>query len=274
MKKSLILNKLSEYKKFKSRNEFARFLGITSQTMANWFNRNTYDLEILIIKFPEVRPLWLINGVGDMFLETDVNKMNTLCIQNENPVIGIKSGHILPVKMGVAGPSIHDIETGNDLHVISYNESLPDFTFAYKIQTDYLWPAYLPGDWIFITPCPISDVISGKSYFIDTKDHGVMIKRVEIIGDKYILSLPIPKPGYPILTLNKSEINGFWSIVCRVVLADSGFTAVPNYNIDEFLKFANESLLQNHFAWETQNRTLNLLENVINEFINYKKSEK
>ena len=66
MDKTLILNQLCEYKNFTSKTQFAKFLGIPTQNVANWYNRNTFDLEILIKKFPEVRPAWLISGEGDM----------------------------------------------------------------------------------------------------------------------------------------------------------------------------------------------------------------
>lgn len=66
MDKTQILNKLCEYKKFTSRGQFAKFLNVPPQHVANWYARNTFDLEVLIKNFPEVNPQWLISGEGDM----------------------------------------------------------------------------------------------------------------------------------------------------------------------------------------------------------------
>lgn len=66
MDKVLILETLRNYKQFASRNQFAKYLGVSAQTLNNWYNRGTYDLERLIVTFPEVNPQWLISGEGDM----------------------------------------------------------------------------------------------------------------------------------------------------------------------------------------------------------------
>ena len=48
--KSLILNKIKGHYKLRNNADFARFLGISQQLLANWFSRNTYDIEILSTK--------------------------------------------------------------------------------------------------------------------------------------------------------------------------------------------------------------------------------
>lgn len=73
MDKVLILEKLRIYKNFVSRNQYAKFLGVSAQTMNNWYNRHTYDLERLVVKFPEVNPLWIISGEGEMLANAATN---------------------------------------------------------------------------------------------------------------------------------------------------------------------------------------------------------
>ena len=67
MDKILILNKLKEYKKFTHQREFALFLGIREQALSKWYARNTYNAELLAIKFPEIDGNWLLTGKGEMF---------------------------------------------------------------------------------------------------------------------------------------------------------------------------------------------------------------
>ena len=66
MGKTLILNKIKEYKNFKSDADFARFLEIPAQNLSKWKARNTYDIEILYTKCPELNPEWLLTGQGEM----------------------------------------------------------------------------------------------------------------------------------------------------------------------------------------------------------------
>lgn len=75
MGKTLILNKIKEYKNFKSDADFARFLGIPAQNLSKWKARNTYDIEILYTKCPELNPEWLLTGEGEM-LKSELTEQN------------------------------------------------------------------------------------------------------------------------------------------------------------------------------------------------------
>lgn len=87
MDKTLILNKLCEWKGFSSRGQLARFLEVPPQNVNNWYSRNTYDLEVLIKKFPEVNPYWLVTGEGDMFHGAVINGANGIqAVGNENKI--------------------------------------------------------------------------------------------------------------------------------------------------------------------------------------------
>lgn len=82
MDKTQILNKLCEYKKFTSRGQFAKFLNVPPQHVANWYARNTFDLEALIRSFPEVNPQWLISGEGDMLSGSSIVNNGANSIQS------------------------------------------------------------------------------------------------------------------------------------------------------------------------------------------------
>lgn len=79
--KTLILNKLQEYANFDKDVDFAKFLGIGSQTLYTWKKRNTFKIDILSIKFPEINNNWLLTGDGDMIeksTSTPINNSNTI----------------------------------------------------------------------------------------------------------------------------------------------------------------------------------------------------
>ena len=64
--KSLILERIKKHKNFKSNVEFAAFLGISPQLVSKWITRNTFDIDILYAKLPELSPDWLLTGKGSM----------------------------------------------------------------------------------------------------------------------------------------------------------------------------------------------------------------
>ena len=66
MNKRLILNNIKSHYKFKTDSEFARFLGINSQNIRNWYNRNHYNANLLIEKCPDISPVYIVTGEGSM----------------------------------------------------------------------------------------------------------------------------------------------------------------------------------------------------------------
>lgn len=64
--KNQILERLRKYKGIKSNTAFARYLDIPTHTIFDWTRRNTFNLERVSAKFPEINPDWLISGEGEM----------------------------------------------------------------------------------------------------------------------------------------------------------------------------------------------------------------
>lgn len=60
MVKGLILNELKKYKNFRTDVEFSQFLGISPQCLKKWYDRDTFDLDILLKCFPEVSTDFLV----------------------------------------------------------------------------------------------------------------------------------------------------------------------------------------------------------------------
>ncbi|MFA6275135.1 MAG: helix-turn-helix domain-containing protein [Pedobacter sp.] len=62
--KSLILSRIKFYYKFKSDAQLARFLGLGTNTLANWYTRNTINYDLIFTKCEELNPNWIITGEG------------------------------------------------------------------------------------------------------------------------------------------------------------------------------------------------------------------
>ncbi|MDL2143553.1 helix-turn-helix domain-containing protein [Flavobacterium tructae] len=75
--RTLILNKLKNHYSFKKDSDFARFLEIKPQTLASWYSRSTFDLDILYAKCNNISADFLITGEGEMFRGIELPAENT-----------------------------------------------------------------------------------------------------------------------------------------------------------------------------------------------------
>lgn len=70
MDKSLILNDIKNHYGFKTKEEFAHFLGIAPTTLSSWARRNSFDIDLVYAKCTEIDANWLITGHGEMLKKT------------------------------------------------------------------------------------------------------------------------------------------------------------------------------------------------------------
>ena len=99
--KSLILKKIKSALGYEKDVEFANFLGISPQTLASWYSRNTYDFEILYAKCINIDANFLFTGKGAMFLKKDsienfseacdTDKKCEKCIEKERLIVSLQN---------------------------------------------------------------------------------------------------------------------------------------------------------------------------------------
>lgn len=266
MDKAQILNKLYEYKKFKTKTDFALFLGISPQNLSAWYTRCNYDLKILLNKFPELNPVWLSRGEGEM-MQTNQ--------QQSQPVGCCKYGKILPLNLENVNVSIEEYAQKNELFDYSVCEFIPQFSYAYQIQSRALEPYLYRGDWILIKQIELSEVKIGNTYFIDTKSYGKTIRRIDYNENSLIMSLPPKIPNCNILQINKddisTEIYAVYDIITQIKVSAINFVDVlPDAN-KEILKQNSEFLDIAKTAIKNQETTLELLRDAMNIIKQFKK---
>lgn len=66
MDKSERLDNLRVVLGFKTKKDFAKALGISEQTLSNWYSRNTFNGDLILRKFTNVNESWLLAGKGNM----------------------------------------------------------------------------------------------------------------------------------------------------------------------------------------------------------------
>ena len=78
MDKSLILKEIKKAYGFRYDADFARFLGVSPQTLGTWLKRGTFDMSILYSKCKGINPDYLITGEGPVMRDSgNVGENNT-----------------------------------------------------------------------------------------------------------------------------------------------------------------------------------------------------
>lgn len=222
MDKTLILNKIKEFKNFKSDAEFARYLEIPPQNLSKWKRRNTYDTELIYTKCTDLNPEWLLTGKGEMLkqktpIQNDISspKVITITPNNEDNIV------LVPVKAQAGYLNGYD-DPQFIQKLPSYN--LPNMRNGifrmFQVEGHSMYPtmhsnSYVVGqfveDWV-------NDIKDNRIYVIVTAD-GVVVKRVLNRIEKYgnIYCKSDNRKEYPSYPVEPSQIKEIWE--CKMLLS-------------------------------------------------------
>ncbi len=264
---------------------FVAEIGITLQKLEkqcgfsngyiNGASENGYGIEKLnaiFREYPNLSKLWLTFGEGQMWNNSSISEpfpdpMPVVQPSAEVPVsqkTGCNTGKILPLNLLNINTSIEEYAKQNELLDYCPCEHITPFTFAYQIQSDTLYPDYNVGDWILIKKIDFSEVRIGKTYFIDTRSKGKMIKRVDYNNNALILSLPKRPWLCPILNIDKndilSEIYGIYDIIFQLRKTDE---LPPTHENNDLVKQNADFIEIAKTAMHNQEKTLGLLQDTI-----------
>lgn len=211
MDKSLILNEIKKYFGYKKDADFARYLGISPQTLSSWYSRNTFDIELLYAKCRDIEAHYLLTGEGPM-LRSDLPAAHPAT----EPGAGIP---LIPIE-AVAGLPTDDPVGTRFIDCAHY--IIPDFAnlnveYMIRVSGSSMYPKYSNGD---ILACRrVHDVLFfqwGKIYVIDSSQ-GALVKRVFQDEDPdRILLVSDNRENYPPFSIPKSDIRSL-SIVVGVI---------------------------------------------------------
>ncbi|ATA75260.1 S24 family peptidase [Capnocytophaga sp. H2931] len=200
MDKTLILNKIIEYKKFKSDADFARFLEIPPQNLSKWKSRNTYDVELLYTKCPELNPEWLLIGKEPM-LKSEQNLPVATYTESLNEGIPLIP---LDAMAGVGSGEISVLELDCERYVIPMFKGAD---YLIPVKGSSMYPKYNSGDVVACKKLSLQDIFFqwNKVYVLDT-EQGALIKRVCKSSDDEHITLVSENPKYEPFELHKSQI--------------------------------------------------------------------
>ncbi len=184
MDKVLILNTIKEYKNFKSDAEFARFLGIPPQNLSKWKARNTYDVELIYTKCPEINPEWLLTGQGETLKSNQIIQSVT---QNRKTTDRLIENQEIPLYDFEPTAGLKELFSSSSAQIVLDTikiPNLPKCDGAVAVTGDSMYPLLKSGDLILYKQIPTdyTNLFFGEMYLI-----GVRIDEwEEYITVKYI----------------------------------------------------------------------------------------
>lgn len=196
--------------------DFARFLGISSQAVSNWYTRNTFDAELLYTKCDFINPAWLLTGKGSM-LKDNLSGIKTI---DEADSSFMPTTSMSPS----VGTPYYDVDfiSGFD-EVFNSQVNMPATNIVIRgFEKASLWcnvtghsmePKINHGDIIALRQCTLNDIQYGEIYAVvlDTI-RTIKILRRSPDPDK-LRFIPINTEDYDEQEFDKSRIMNVFEVI-------------------------------------------------------------
>lgn len=196
--------------------DFARFLGISSQAVSNWYTRNTFDAELLYTKCDFINPAWLLTGKGSM-LKDNLSGIKTI---DEADSSFMPTTSMSPS----VGTPYYDVDfIGGFDEVFNSQVNMPATNIVIRgFEKASLWcnvtghsmePKINHGDIIALRQCTLNDIQYGEIYAVvlDTI-RTIKILRRSPDPDK-LRFIPINTEDYDEQEFDKSRIVNIFEVI-------------------------------------------------------------
>ena len=196
--------------------DFARFLGISSQAVSNWYTRNTFDAELLYTKCDFINPAWLLTGKGSM-LKDNLSGIKTI---DEADSSFMPTTSMSPS----VGTPYYDVDfIGGFDEVFNSQVNMPATNIVIRgFEKASLWcnvtghsmePKINHGDIIALHQCTLNDIQYGEIYAVvlDTI-RTIKILRRSPDPDK-LRFIPINTEDYDEQEFDKSRIMNVFEVI-------------------------------------------------------------
>jgi repressor LexA len=203
---------------------FERELDLSNGYLARTRSRNADIGEILLRKildkFPDIEPVWLISGMGEMYREGFFEKKSSIRIPTEK--VGsrkLKAIPLIPIE-ALAGSTPGDqsvLEAECELYEIPEFKSAD---FLIRLSGDSMFPTYKSGDLIACQRITDASFIQwGRVFVLDTTQ-GAICKRVFEGPDSDSLKIVSENAEkYPPFLISRKDVRTL-SIVNGVIRRD------------------------------------------------------
>lgn len=214
--KGEMLDSIKSHLSISKNADFARFLGISSQAVSNWYTRNTFDAELLYTKCDFINPAWLLTGKGSM-LKDDLNGIKTIDEANSSTLSTTSMNPSV-------GTPYYDVDfIGGFDEVFNSQVNIPATNIVIRgFEKASLWcnvtghsmePKINHGDIIALHQCTLNDIQYGEIYAVvlDTI-RTIKILRRSPNPDK-LRFIPINTNDYDEQEFDKSRIINVFEVI-------------------------------------------------------------
>lgn len=206
MKKSGIKDRIIAVLKYKGLNvnKASKMFGIPQRTLNRQVNEDgkvAMELIYAVLDFfPEISPLWLIMGEGDMLRE-----------ENSNNFVAAPFYSDLPVSAGYRDCTDPSLEKASGyISLPSHNAS-----FYFPVSGTSMEPEVFSGDIVGVVRVEPNDRISPESIYMIVTNEARMIKHC-YQDENNPEVLWCVSPNYPSFPINKSDICAIFRVVSRI----------------------------------------------------------
>ncbi len=209
--KVFILNELMKLRNFNTKTEFAEYLGISTQNLSKWFSRNSFNIDIIVNKYPEVNRFWLLTGEGEM-LNEQKNILNEC-----TPSIAGQLIPLLPISAqgGRLNDFVISVRSSDCERIIS---PIAGADFAISIAGDSMAPEYPSGSQVLVKKINESAFIEwGKVYVLDTCNGTVIKKLMPSEREDTVLCVSLNEK-YPPFQVAKCDITSIFRVMLAMAI--------------------------------------------------------
>lgn len=189
MDKSMMLKEIQGFYNFGKDSSFAKFLGITPQSLSNWKARNTFDAELLYTKCVDLNPEWLLTGEGSMIKKENNDLHISPLYSNRKSTEANIEEQSVPLYSVTAEAGLKDLfDSGVPSQVLDTIKipNLPRCDGAITITGDSMYPLLKSGDMVLYAITRPENIFYGEMYLL-----GIQLNDYEeFITVKYIHKSP------------------------------------------------------------------------------------
>lgn len=186
-------------------NRASKVFGIPQRTMNRQVNEDgkiAMDLMYAILdNFPEISPLWLVLGEGEMFRECDVTQ----------ECVSAPFFSDMPVSAGLRDSFDPSMEKANGYISLPSQKA----NFYFPVSGTSMEPEVFSGDIVGVVRVGLYDKISPESIYMIVTNENRMIKHCYIDENNPEL-LWCVSPNYPSFPINRADICAMFRVVSRI----------------------------------------------------------
>lgn len=186
-------------------NRASKVFGIPQRTMNRQVNEDgkiAMDLMYAILdNFPEISPLWLVLGEGEMFRECDVTQ----------ECVSAPFFSDMPVSAGLRDSFDPSMEKANGYISLPSQKA----NFYFPVSGTSMEPEVFSGDIVGVVRVGQFDRISPEAIYMIVTNENRMIKHCYIDENNPEL-LWCVSPNYPSFPINRADICAMFRVVSRI----------------------------------------------------------